>query len=109
MALIDKEAAKNDPQHCPAKVDIGWRSRLCGKPVKRQVDSVGLCGVHAAGAERSKATDERRQQEWDARNETMAKDRAAMDRLRELGVRYWDKQEVLRVLEEIHTHVGDSP
>lgn len=107
MAFIDKEAARKFPEKCPTRIGSGWDRNTCGKPVKETFPigdngaEVGLCGLHAGAHKRTLRNDEVRRQQWEEQSKQRALDRQRMERLRELGVRYWDHAEVLRVLEEM--------
>ena len=92
---------------CPIMVSPhGYNFRACGKPIKRTVtfsdgQTIKVCGLHAAAEDRKKRNRERWDLEFQAREAQNEQDRQNDARLKELGVRYWDKAEVIRVLEAI--------
>lgn len=73
-----------EPEVCQETVYWGSRDvrgAKCGRPVKRD----GMCGRHAAGADRRKAAEERRNREWDERTHKWAHERQVEEHVLRLG------------------------
>lgn len=80
-----------EQQTCQESVAYGsgYHFRICNRPVKEE----GLCGLHLAAKRRREARMAQADREWEEK-------KAQDARLKELGVRFWDKAEVIRVIEE---------